>query len=224
MVAIYLPGIKLIHKKIINECSFFYICNSMRVKDENKKECLRLKTIEIVVKEGFDGLSMPKLAKAAGVSPATIYIHFKDREDLVKSISIDISTKMFEHSLKGFDPDMPFAEGLKIQWKNRAAFFLKYPIEMQFIEQVRYSPVYDKVKEELANRFSEVMGKFVNNAIRRKELVKLPFEVYWSIAFAPLYQLIKFHMQGKSYANKEFSINNKIMNQALELVLKALKP
>lgn len=196
----------------------------MRVKDENKKDSLRQKTIEIVVKEGFDGLSMPKLAKAAGVSPATIYIHFKDREDLVTSISLEISTKMFEHSLKGFDPEMHFDEGLKIQWKNRAAFFLKYPVEMQFIEQVRYSPVYDKVKEVIASKFSDIMGKFVNNAIKRKELVKLPFEVYWSMAFAPLYQLIKFHMQGKSYANKQFSINNKIMDQALELVLKALKP
>jgi len=196
----------------------------MRIKDENKNLLIRQKTIEMVVKDGFDGLSMQKLAKAAGVSPATIYIHFKDREDLVRSVSVDISSKMFEYSLRDFDPDMHFDEGLKIQWKNRAAYFLQFPIEMQFIEQVRYSPVYDKVREEITTRFSAVMGRFVNNAIKRKELVKLPFEVYWSIAFAPLYQLIKFHTQGKSYTNKEFTISDKVMNQALALVLKALKP
>ncbi|MBN8856321.1 MAG: helix-turn-helix transcriptional regulator [Sphingobacteriales bacterium] len=33
----------------------------------------------MVVREGFDGFSMQKLARAAGVSPTTIYIYFKDK-------------------------------------------------------------------------------------------------------------------------------------------------
>ena len=40
----------------------------------------------MIVKEGFDGLSMQKLAKAANVSPATIYLYFKNREDLLNQL------------------------------------------------------------------------------------------------------------------------------------------
>jgi hypothetical protein len=52
----------------------------------------------------------------------------------------------------------------------------------------------------------------------------LPFEVYWSVAYAPLYQLIKFHMQGNSYINSSFTLDDKLMDKTLKLVLKALKP
>lgn len=196
----------------------------MRTRDENKEQAIRDKAIEIVVKDGLDGLSMQKLAKAAGVSPATIYIYYKDREDLIIQLGLEASTALLSSSLKGFNPDMPFEEGLKIQWRNRADYFLKNPMQVEFIEQLRYSPVYPKVMNSLITTFGEIMGKFVNNAIKRKELVTLPFEVYWSVAFAPLYQLIKFHTQGKSYANRTFVMTDKVMMQTLQLVLKALRP
>ncbi|HOZ87501.1 MAG TPA: helix-turn-helix domain-containing protein, partial [Bacteroidia bacterium] len=58
----------------------------MRIRDENKEAAIRKKAIEMIVNEGFDGLSMAKLAKAAGVSPATIYIYYKNREDLLHQL------------------------------------------------------------------------------------------------------------------------------------------
>ena len=195
----------------------------MRTRDVKKEKLIKKKAIELVVKEGLDGFSMQKLARAANVSPATLYIYYKDRDDLILSTSLDIANHLFEASLEGFDPAMNFAEGLKIQWQNRLAFFLKYPNEMEFFEHIRYSIFYDKVRKMLGKRFGEVMGTFMHNAIERKELMRLPFEVYWSVAFAPLYQLIKFHMQGKSYKNDEFQLTDEMMMQTLELVLKALK-
>jgi TetR/AcrR family transcriptional repressor of multidrug resistance operon len=95
---------------------------------------------------------------------------------------------------------------------------------MEFIEHIRYSPIYDKVREGLMKNFGEVMGAFVHNAIEKQELAKLPFEVYWSVAFAPLHQLIKFHNQGKSYKNDHFQLTDDMVMLALQLVLKALKP
>ena len=60
-----------------------YLLSDMRTRDENKELTIREKALEMAVKDGFDGLSMQKLARAAGVSPATIYIYFKDRDDLI---------------------------------------------------------------------------------------------------------------------------------------------
>ena len=65
------------------------------------------------------------------------------------------------------------------------------------MEQVRFSPLHDRAQAILGLGYAEVMKAFVRGAIARKELVKVPIEVYWSIAFAPLYQLIKFHQHGK---------------------------
>ncbi len=76
----------------------------------------------------------------------------------------------------------------------------------------------------MGEKFKKVMSAFVSNAIKKRELVRVPVEVYWSIAFAPLYNLVKFHMAGKSIGGKKFILSDKIMKETFELVLKALKP
>jgi AcrR family transcriptional regulator len=196
----------------------------MRTRDENKERIIREKALKMMVKEGLDGFSMHKLAKAANVSPATIYIYFKDKEDLVAQLCMDAGKKMMDITFKNFDPSMSFSEGLRVQWVNRAKYCMKYPDQMHFLEQLRHSPYNEKLTEVMGENFKKVMGNFVTNAIKKKELVKVPLEVYWSIAFAPLYNLVKFHMTGKSIGGRKFVLSDRIMRETFELVLKALKP
>ncbi|MEO5684828.1 MAG: TetR/AcrR family transcriptional regulator [Chitinophagaceae bacterium] len=196
----------------------------MRVRDDNKIQAIREKAIEIIVKLGFDGFSMQKLAKAAAVSPATLYIYYKDREDLIMQLWAESFREMAEATLKNFDPTMSFSEGLRVQWMNRARYYMKNPHQMQFMEQFRHSPFQDKALDLIGASFKETMMAFVANAIKRNELVKVQVEVYWSVAFAPMYNLVKFHLQGKSIGGKKFTLTDKIMNDTLELVLKALTP
>ena len=196
----------------------------MRVKDEQKIDAIHDKAVETIVKYGFDGLSMQKLAKAANVSPATIYIYFKDRDDLIHQVAMKEAAKMVEASLKGFDATMSFAEGLTIQWKNRAKYWLKHPQQAKFLEQVRHSPVGEEVYTKVKKEFSQVMSDFVKGAVKRKELIQLPIEVYWAVAFAPFYQLVKFHVDGKSMSGQPFKWSDAYMNQTLKLVIKALTP
>ena len=65
----------------------------MRTRDENKEQSVRQKALELLVNQGFEGFSMQKLAKAAKVSPATLYIYYKDKEDLITSIGIEVGKK-----------------------------------------------------------------------------------------------------------------------------------
>jgi TetR/AcrR family transcriptional regulator, multidrug resistance operon repressor len=198
----------------------------MRTRDEQKEQTIRQKAIAMIVKQGFDGLSMQKLAKAADVSPATIYIYFKDRDDLIVQLWVDEMQKMAKATLEDFDPNMSFEEGLRLQWMNRARFCMENQQSIYFMEQIRHSP-YDAIcQKKMDKTFLSAMNTFVNNAIKRKELVPLPLEVYWAMAYAPLYQLVKLHMLGRGMMGgaDKFVLNEKIMNQTLQLVVKALKP
>jgi TetR/AcrR family transcriptional regulator, multidrug resistance operon repressor len=197
----------------------------MRTRDELKETSIHEKAVEMIVQTGFDGLSMQRLAKAAGVSPATLYIYYKDRDDLIIQVWEREMHRMMRATLSGFDPQMPFDKGLKIQWMNRAKFYIENPETAHFMEQIKYSPYYERCRVKLDPVFLKAMHEFVHNAISRKELVKLQVEVYWAIAFAPLYQLVKLHMSGRGMlGNDKFVLDEKIMDQTLKLVLKALKP
>jgi AcrR family transcriptional regulator len=195
----------------------------MRTRDPVKERAIRDRALDMIVKSGFDGLSMQKLARAAGVSPATIYIYFRDRDDLILRLYEETAAKMAEVTLRDFDPNASFEEGLKVQWTNRARYCIEHQRESHFLEQLRHSPLQHRA-EKMKGSFVDVMRAFVGNAIRRGELVRIPVEVYWSVAFAPLYQLVKFHMHGGLPGSGAFELDEKILTQTLSLVLKALKP
>ena len=91
------------------------------------------------------------------------------------------------------------------------------------MEQVKHSPLVDR--SVMDQTFIQTMSKFAHNAIERKELIPLPFEIYWSIAFAPMYQLLKFHISKSSMPGRPpFDFDEEKIDLTLQLVLKALKP
>ena len=194
----------------------------MRTRDENKEQAIRENALKMIVKEGFDGLSMQKLAKAANVSPATIYLYYKNREDLLNQLYINTAKVFVEETLKDFDPEMSFEEGMWLQWKNRFAYSMNYPYDFSFMEQFKNSPLINH-KDIKENHFKEALAAFLKNAIRRNEIAELPVEIFWSIAYGPLYALIRFHRSGISMMGKEFHFDEKKMKQAFKLVMKALK-
>lgn len=196
----------------------------MRTRNENKIEQVRQKAIEMLVKEGLNGFSMQKLAKAANVSPATLYIYYKDKDDLIIRIGQQEGERMTEATLKDFNPAMPFREGLKVQWTNRSAFWINNPLSYNFFELLRSSPYCDQVFSSIQVSFGKVMGEFVHNAIRNNQLVSVPVEVYWSIAFAPLHNLVRFHNEGRSLGSTKFKLTDELMWQTFDLVVKALTP
>lgn len=197
----------------------------MRNRDENKKEAILEHALKTIVQKGFDGLSMQKLAKAAGVSPATIYIYFKDRDDLLVQLFEVHMTNYFGYIMRGLDPEMDFATGLKTQWRNRADFVMKHPDVAHFMEHFTYTPLhYQVVKKIKGNATGNAMSRFVQKAIRDKQLVAMPIEVYWSVAFAPLYNLLRWNKIGNNMAGEKFKLTDEMMEQTLALVLKALKP
>jgi AcrR family transcriptional regulator len=182
-----------------------------------------MKAMEMIVEEGFDGLSMQKLAKAAGVSPATIYIYYKNREDLLNSLYNMVNQKFAEVALQKFSPELNLEEGLWTQWKNRMRFILEYPVYFKFFEQFRNSPLIHH-KDVKSAEFKDSMTNFVKNAIGRGEMAKMEPEQFWSLAYGSFYSLVKFHLQERSMMNDSYKLTDAKLKNLLKMVCKALKP
>lgn len=207
----------------MNERSFIFV-PGMRTRDIQKEALVKQKAIEMLLRDGFDGFSMQKLAKACSISVGTLYIYYKNKEDLIISLGTEEGKRMLQETMNGFSPDMTFADGLKKQWENRAAYWLKHKEAARFYEKIKRTQYAEPILEELGSHFKPVMQAFVKNAVANKELHFISFESYWSVAFGPLYTLLEFDDKGKSVGNRPYKFSKKTMYQTLELVLKALKP
>lgn len=198
----------------------------MRTRDTDKEQLVKTKAIEQIVQDGFQGFSMNKLAKACNISVATLYIYYKDKDDLIKKLGEDIGYSFFTSTMKDFSPDMPFAEGLWKQWENRAAFAIQFPLEVACLEVIKHSPHAEEIfkSSTYMQEFKQCMKQFVTNALNNNELVRMQMETFWSVAYGPLYILLNFHREGKSMGGKTFTLTNDTLKEAFSAVIKSLKP
>lgn len=194
----------------------------MRARDEKKEVNIRREATKMIVNEGFKGLSMQKLARKAGLSVSTIYIYFKNREDLLNKLYIHVQDKFEKDVLENFREDLDFGEGLWLQWKNRFQHITKNPMEFQFYEQFRNSPLINH-KDIKPAVFRKAMNDFVDHAIRQGQIKNLSPEIFWAIAYGPFYTMIKFHLTQATMAGKPFALTEKKLRQVFDLVLSALK-
>jgi len=194
----------------------------MRTRNIDKENLVKQKAIELIVKEGLEGFSMNKLAKACKISVATLYIYYKDRNDLIIKIACEEGKLMSDTMMSEFDCEARFEEGLRAQWESRYKFLINKPLLNSFFDQLQ-SSTYQQQFTEATNGYKDMVTRFVQNAITRGEIDDLPLEVYWAIAFAPLYTLITFHHKGQSPAGGPFKMNDKLLWQTFDLVIKALK-
>ncbi|TPG42013.1 TetR/AcrR family transcriptional regulator [Flavobacterium pectinovorum] len=198
----------------------------MRVRDVDKEKLVIEMAIDQIVRDGFQGFSMNKLAKACSISVGTLYIYYKDKDDLIQKIGAIIALKFFTGTVKDFSSEMSFEEGLWKQWENRANFTMKYPKEVAFFEIIKHSPhsetILDSIKE-FAD-FRKIMNEFMDNGLRNNELIPMTFEAFWSVAYGPLYTLLNMHTEGKSMGGRPFKLTKEIMKEAFTGTIKALKP
>lgn len=195
----------------------------MRAKDENKAFVIREKAMEMIVQEGFDGMSMHKLAKAAKISVSTIYTYFKNREDLLNQLYVETGNLFMQQMMKGFSPDMDFEAGLWQQWHNRYQYILRYPLHHRFWELFRNSPLVEKQNFLEEHAFKKAMLQFILNAEQKGEIVSLPTEIFWAVAYGTFYTLIKFHLDNSTMSGAPFTLSDDKLKQTFQLVMKSLR-
>jgi len=194
----------------------------MRTRDVIKMELVRTEAMGLLVKEGLEGFSMNKLSRRCNISVATLYIYYKDKEDLLLQLSLAEFRNLNDAMLKDFDPSVSFEAGLRKQWENRSAYMLAHPMEMALLEQLRGTEYEDRALASMQD-FKAAMTEFVTSAVRNGELEEMPVEVFWSLAYGPLYTLLRFNGSGRSMGGKPFHLTQEILWATFERVLKALK-
>ncbi|MET4142773.1 TetR/AcrR family transcriptional regulator [Pedobacter sp. UYP1] len=195
----------------------------MRTRDIEKEKLVKKIAVETIANGGFESFSMNKLAKACGISVATLYIYYKDKDDLLSQLAVEHGRMLAKSMLHNFDAEASFEAGLRQQWENRYRELINNPILSKFNDQLRASVYQDQFLSTLMEDALVKFKRFNDNIISRGEVREMPFEVYWSVAFAPLYALIKFNNEGQSLGGKPFKMTDEMLWEAFDLVVKGLK-
>lgn len=161
----------------------------MRVKDEIKQEALFKATVKLVNEIGFASSSVAKIAKQAGISPATVYIYYKNKEDLLVSTYMDIKREYTQTMLKGFDDSLPIRDIIRKVWFNLFDYIANRPEDFHFTEQFANSPYYDLVDMEEINQMLLPIVQVIQRGIEQKIIKDVKFDIIAAFGFFPIYTL-----------------------------------
>lgn len=162
-----------------------YFC-AMRLQDENKKEAIFEASIKLVNEIGFVSASVAKIAKEAGVSPATLYIYHKNKEELLVAIYVELKRRLSEAILDGYDKNLEIKETMRGIWYKSFDFAEKHPDYMMFTEQFSNSPFSEKVDKEKVNKYFAPFLELFQKGIKEKILKDVPIEILGIFGFYPI--------------------------------------
>ena len=106
-----------------------------RTKSNEKRIALLNATLHLVNNNGFHDAPMSKIAKMAGVSPATIYIYFENKQDLINQLYLETKASFSDCAFKDYVPNLPVKNGFELIWRNIAFFKLHQVEEAVFLSQ-----------------------------------------------------------------------------------------
>lgn len=186
-------------------------------KSIDKRNALIKATIDLVNNNGFHATPMSKIAKMAHVSPATIYLYFNHKQDLVNKTYIEVKAEYTKYAFANYDAKMAVEAGFECIWKRIADFKLKETDHALFLSQCDNTPMIDETsRQEGIKHLQPLLDLWARG---KTEGIIKPMSDYLLYAYAinPLSFLMISQRRGA------FQLNEKQLEEAYQSAWNSIK-
>ena len=178
-----------------------YLCTSKHKMSEVQKSELKRKalvnaTISLVNNNGFHATPISKIAKIANVSPATIYLYFENKQDLVNKIYLQVKEEFTSYTFANYAEETSVEQSFKEIWNRIAQFKMGRMDKAIFLAQCDNTPVIDESSRQEGIKHLQPLLDVWNRG-KEDQLIK-PLSDYLLYAYTinPLSFLIVMQQQG----------------------------
>ncbi|MBN2532207.1 MAG: TetR/AcrR family transcriptional regulator [Spirochaetales bacterium] len=168
----------------------------MRDKIIEKRQLLLKISLELFVKQGVYQTPMSQISRISNISMGSIYHYFKNKEDIINALYIDIKTNLTEYILKDYPDKNSIYESYLQLLNNVFHYFVQNPLELFFLEQYENSPMITTSTREEELRIVKPIEELFIQAKEQNMLKKLPPEILYALFIGSVTSLIKFHLSG----------------------------
>lgn len=112
----------------------------MRTRDLDKQQRIKRATVRLILREGINGASVSKIAREAEVSPATIYVYYESKEDMLAEVFREYSRKSYQYLMRSIAPEMGGAELIDAIVRSYFDYTVEHEEAFSFVEQCSRCP------------------------------------------------------------------------------------
>lgn len=145
---------------IINEYLFIYVC-ALKPRDDKKTNQIFQAALGLVKEKGLAGITMCEIAKEAGLATGTLYIYFKNKDELINILFAECRKASVENYFQNYHPSTPFKSGFAIVWMNILKFRIENFEEVVFMDQCYHSPFINECSIKLTKQLVQPLFKLI---------------------------------------------------------------
>lgn len=134
----------------------------------DKRQKLLDAALKLFVEYGFYDTPTSKIAKEAGIANGTLFYFFPTKDDLIKSLYIQIKSEMSGYIYARINPESSLKEIMKMYYSAALTWSLQHLLEFRFMEQFNASPFIRKIASSEQEVFSRPVFELIETGIREK--------------------------------------------------------
>lgn len=172
----------------------------MRRKDDEKEKSIKEAVIKLILKEGFHGTSISKIAREAGVSPATVYIYYENKEVMLQDIYLEYSEGIFDYLLNKLKNVIDGQQLIEILVREYYTYIKEHGEIFHFVDQFSSCPALSnqcsgrKGISNLDSLLNEMKEKRVFKDFQNDNLIAI---IFYPIKYIAINQCIEEIEQAK---------------------------
>jgi AcrR family transcriptional regulator len=175
----------------------------VKIKDDTKTEQVYAATLKLVEEMGVAGVTMRRVARKAKVATGTLYIYFKDKDELMNAVFKDCHQSSVRMYFKGYDADEPFLTGLKKILTNIIRHRIENFEKAVFLEQCYHSPFITKSTREMSHRLMRPLYQLLERGKREKKIKKLDTFLLLTFMIGSITEIVRYaRYNGKPFTAK----------------------
>ncbi|MEN8137168.1 MAG: TetR/AcrR family transcriptional regulator [Bacteroidota bacterium] len=187
------------------------------VKKLDKRTLILNTTLGLLSENGFHGTPISLIAEKANIGAGTIYRYFKNKEELINELFIEIEHRVINAMYRGYNKSAPYKERFGILWINMINYYVKNPEEFVFIEQHRYAPYVSTLTRSESMRVLSPVLMFFLEGKRNKYIKHLPLYTIIGLIYGPIITIVKLNLDHNR------TLTNEQINEAAKACWDAVK-
>lgn len=160
------------------------------------KEKVLNASLELIVENGFHAAPMSKVAEKANVSIGSIYLYFKNKDEIITGLFESIQKHMEDSILTPYNPEDSVKTRFKTLFLGICDYYLSHRKNFLFTQQFTVSSYNRDLLDAYSSQFKEALLNIYKDGVKQDIFNHAKFESMAAISLGSIGNIIKQHYWG----------------------------
>lgn len=180
---------------------------SVQARRQREKQLLRQEILDaarsLFIREGYDNVSMRKIAEKIDYSPTTIYLYFKDKSELLFAVCQETFARLAQElkAIEGASADP--LEALKLGLRKYVEFGLRHPQHYTLTFMIPHEHGMDRTRylspDSMGMKTFAFLGRGIEACVRKKKFRQVDIQTAAQALWAAIHGVTSLLISHKEF-------------------------